>query len=122
MNYALSDNMIIVNCPEIPYSNNYKLSYKKIILCPNCTEPIAMWRYGYRSRKVRDFQANTYWIKLQKYRCPKCGKVYLTLPTFLIPYKHYDRSTITRIQNGIRDGCGASYLSIYLWLRYAHGL
>ncbi len=81
-----------------------------------------MWRYGYRLRKVRDFYGNVFWIEVPKYRCPKCRKVYHTLPSFLIPYKHYDQDTINRIQNGNTDGCGASYLSTYLWSRYQHGL
>ena len=110
--------MIIVNMDQPDYSDNLKLHYSQTIFCPNCSESIAMWRYGYRLRKVRDFNANTYWVKIPKYRCPKCKKVYHTIPSFLIPYKHYDRSTITKIQNGIYDGCGASYLSIYLWSRY----
>ena len=115
-------NVIIVQSEEISYSDHLKLHYQQTILCPNCSEHIAMQKYGYRLRKVKDFQANTYWIELPKYRCPKCRKIYLTLPTFLIPYKHYDRSTIERIQNGIRDGCGASYLTIYLWSRYLQTL
>ena len=114
--------MILINCQQIDYKTCQKVYYSQPIPCPSCKDGLGMWRYGYRLRKVKDFYGETYWIKLPKYRCQKCGKIFLTLPSFLIPYKQYDLDTLTRIQNGITDGCGASYLSIYFWSRYAHAL
>ena len=109
--------MIIIDCQPIEYRDGYKNKYEKPIVCPECESGLAMWKYGYRKRKVRDFQGHTYWINLPRYRCPICGKMFLTLPTFLLPYKQYDKSTIAKVQNGKTAGCGASYLSIYLWTR-----
>ena len=101
----------------IVYVNNQRISASGAVVCPNCADGFAMWRWGYRKRKVRDFRADSYSIYLQKYYCPRCGHVYWSLPDFLIPYKQYDRETIEKIQNGITNGCGASYLSIYYWNR-----
>lgn len=109
--------MFIIDCEPIVYSDGVKVRYSKPLFCPVCKTGLAMWRYGYRKRKVRDFQGRIFWVMLPRYRCQKCGKIYLTLPNFLIPYKQYDRDTIRNIQNGIRHGCGASYQSIYLWSR-----
>ena len=107
--------MILIDYDKIEYSNGYKVSPKYPMVCPNCKDGLAMWRYGFRSRKVRDFQGKIYQINLQRYYCQKCRKIYVVLPSFLIPYKQYDRNTILQIQNGFIQGCGASYLSIYLW-------
>ena len=122
MYYAPYSYMIIIECDVSDYKNSQAIHYNQIVPCPNCKTGLGMWHYGYRLRKVRDFQGNTYWLKLPKYRCPKCKKVFHTLPSFLLPYKHYDRSTISNVRNGITNGCGASYLSIYLWSRYQQAL
>ena len=109
--------MIFVECEKIVYENGARIYIKKPVPCPNCNIGIGMWRYGYRKRRMRDYVANKYWIFLPRYKCQKCGKIYWTLPDFLLPYKQYDRSTIEKVQNGCWDGCGASYLSIYFWRR-----
>ena len=113
--YALNYYVIYIDCGSIDYAVVTRINYQKPVECPECKNGLAMWRYGYRKRKVIDFTGKVYQLELPKYRCPKCKKVFHTLPTFLIPYKQYDQDTISKIQNGIRDGCGASYLSIYLW-------
>ena len=99
------------------YTNDLKVTVKTVMVCPDCKDGIAMWRYGYRKRKIRDFQGRSYWIGLQRYHCKTCHKTFIILPSFLIPYKQYDRTTIQNVQNGCTNGCGASYLSIYLWKR-----
>ena len=101
---------------DIPvYTNGLKICPSHNMTCPDCKDGIAMWRYGYRLRKIRDFQGTVYWIGLQRYHCKNCNKTFVIFPSFLIPYKQYDRMTIQNIQNGFTNGCGASYLSIYLW-------
>ena len=110
--------MIIIHTEKpTVYKNGLRITTNDIVVCPTCKDGIAMWRWGYRKRRVRDFQAGSYWIYIQNYYCPKCGHVYWILPDFLIPYRQYDRETIIKIQKGCKDGCGASYLSIYLWKR-----
>lgn len=109
--------MIFVEFEAIAYKDGYKVRPKQTMVCPNCKDGLAMWRYGFRKRKVRDFRGGSYRIGLQRYRCKNCGKIFVILPSFLIPYKQYDRYTITSIQNGFVSGCGASYLSIYHWKR-----
>ena len=114
--------MFIIDCDPIVYADGVKVHYNKPLFCPICNTGLAMWKYGYRKRKIRDFQGKIYRINLPRYRCQECGKMYLTLPFFLLPFKQYDKITILNIQNGIKHGCGASYQSIYLWSRYAQGL
>ena len=110
--------MLYIPFEQIVYADGYKVSPNSPMFCPECKDGLAMWRYGFRKRKIRDFQGKTYWIGLQRYCCPKCRKIYVVLPNFLVPYKQYDRMTIQSVQNGYIKGCGASYLSIYLWKRY----
>lgn len=107
--------MIQVKCDIPIYSNDLKIRPEGIMVCPECQDGMAMWRYGYRLRKIRDFQGKIYWIGLQRYHCKKCNKTFVIFPSFLIPYKQYDRKTIQNVQNGFTYGCGASYLSMYLW-------
>lgn len=107
--------MIQVNIDVPIYTNGLKICPSHIMTCPDCMDGIAMWRYGYRLRKIRDFQGKVYWIGLQRYHCKSCNKTFVIFPSFLIPYKQYDRMTIQNVQNGFTQGCGASYLSIYLW-------
>ena len=114
--------MIIVEVPQIVYYDGYKVIPSHPVTCPSCKDGFAMWRYGFRLRKVKDFQGRSYQINLQRYYCPKCKKIFVILPSFLIPYKQYDRETIFKIQNGLTLGCGASYQSIYLWTRFLHSL
>ena len=105
---------------DIPiYTDGLKIRPEGIMVCPECQDGMAMWRYGYRLRKIRDFRGETYWIGLQRYHCKKCNKTFVIFPSFLVPYKQYDRRTIQNVQNGVIHGCGASYLSIYLWKRIA---
>lgn len=107
--------MIPIKFKQPIYKNYLKIRPSQIMVCPNCMDGIAMWRYGYRLRKIKDFQGETYWIGLQRYHCKTCHKTFVIFPSFLVPYKQYDRSTIENVQNGLTEGCGASYLSIYLW-------
>lgn len=107
--------MILIPYEKPVYANGLKICPKQIIFCPECQDGIAMWHYGYRLRKVKDFEGNSYWIGLQRYHCKKCNKTFVIFPSFLVPYKQYDRMTILNVQNGLIEGCGASYLSIYLW-------
>ena len=109
--------MIIIPFEQIEYTDGYKVTPSNPVFCPNCKDGLAMWRYGFRHRKVRDFQGRSFRINLQRYYCPNCHRIYVILPSFLIPYKQYDRMTITSVQNGFIHGCGASYLSIYIWRR-----
>lgn len=114
--------MIPIEVKAIIYSDGYKVRPSYPISCPNCKTGFAMWRYGFRHRKVRDFQGKPYRINLQRYYCPECHKIFVILPSFLIPFKQYDRETIAKVQNGLIQGCGASYQSIYLWTRFLHTL
>ena len=109
--------MIPITIDISVYTDDLKISSDHIMSCPNCKDGMAMWRYGYRLRKIRDFQGKVYWIKLQRYHCKKCHKTFVIFPSFLIPYKQYDRRTIQNVQNGFTHGCGASYLSMYIWKR-----
>ena len=109
--------MIMVDCEPILYDDTVRIRYDRPLFCPNCKDGLAMWRYGYRKRKVRDFRGTVHWLELPCYRCSECGRMFLTLPSFLIPFKQYDRLTIQKVQNGYSNGCGASYLSMYLWRR-----
>lgn len=111
--------MIIIEYKQIIYSNGYKVKPNQPMSCPNCKDGLAMWRYGFRLRKVKDFQGKSYQINLQRYYCPKCRKIFVILPFFLMPFKQYDRETISKVQNGLIQGCGASYQSIYLWKHFS---
>jgi len=112
--------MISIEFQQITYTNGYKVRPSHPVECPDCKDGLAMWRYGFRLRKVKDFQGKSYQINLQRYYCPKCRKIFVILPSFLIPFKQYDRETIAKVQNGLIQGCGASYQSIYLWIRFLH--
>ena len=109
--------MIIIEHEVIAYADGYKITTAKPMFCPNCNSGLAMWKYGFRSRKVKDFQGRSYRINLQRYYCQICHSIFVILPSFLIPYKQYDRMTIASVQNGFIHGCGASYMSVYYWRR-----
>ena len=46
--------MIPIEVKAIIYSDGYKVRPSYPISCPNCKTGFAMWRYGFRHRKVRD--------------------------------------------------------------------
>lgn len=40
------------------------------------------------------------WFEIERWHCPKCGKLHRVLPDFLAPYKHYDVDIITGTLDG----------------------
>lgn len=68
----------------LPYTSNLQ-QYEKI-KCPNCNENLH--RKGTRKRHVRRSGAK-HWFKVERFRCPCCGKNFTRLKPFMLPRKHY---------------------------------
>lgn len=69
-----------------------------IISCPNCGETLL--HYGTVKRIVRSKCGEKYWIKIERLTCPSCKTIHRSIPSFLIPYKHYEAQIITGFVDG----------------------
>lgn len=68
--------------------------------CPFCSNETKLIKYGTVRRKVRSSVNLIYWVKLRRYFCCECERVHRSLPSFLLPYKQYEKWIIEGITSG----------------------
>lgn len=64
--------------------------------CGQCTK-----YYDSVSRMVRSKERRTRWIKIQRFRCTKCGFLHRNLPDYIFPYKQYEAEIIRGVLEGL---------------------
>ncbi len=66
--------------------------------CPNCGEKLK--RYDEVQRIVRTKGHRTNHVKIQRLRCPSCGRIHRELPSYIFSYKQYDADVIQGVIEG----------------------
>lgn len=98
-----------------PQKDVYRIICKEILFCPMCGEKLS--GYDTRRRHIVDAAGYTHWLLLQRYRCPKCKKLHVAAPSFVIPKKHYEATVIAEAKAGRVDFCPADNSTIRRWRR-----
>lgn len=75
-------------------------SNEDILFCPVCHS--AMKPYDHRMRIMKQYNKETEYLILPRYRCTNkgCNKLHILLPDLLLPHKHY---TFSIIEETIED-------------------
>lgn len=69
------------------------------MVCSVCGE--SMKYYDSVSRIVRTKMRKTTWIKIKRFRCPRCGGIHRELPCYILPYKQYETEIIRGVLEGL---------------------
>lgn len=67
--------------------------------CPHCKS--RLYKYDKVKRLLKSTNGRKQFLKIQRYRCPKCGKIHRNLPDCLFPYKHYNSEIIIGVIDGL---------------------
>lgn len=68
-------------------------------ICPYCSGILKY--YDNVKRVVRIKERKTYWVKIRRLKCNKCGAIHRELPTFIFPYKQYHAKIICSVTSGL---------------------
>ena len=74
------------------------MNIEKMSACSRCKGD--MKYYDSVSRIVRMKGRNTKWIKVQRFRCIKCGHLCRELPDYIFPYKQYEAEIVRGVLEG----------------------
>ena len=69
-----------------------------ILMCPYCNGLLKY--YDKVKRIVRVKERKTYWVKIRRLKCNRCGAVHRELPLFIFPYKQYHAKIISKVISG----------------------
>lgn len=67
-------------------------------ICKRCKSPLI--KYGTVKRKIRIENGDSIYIKIQRWKCNKCGTIERELPDCIIPYKQYRKDIIEGFRQG----------------------
>lgn len=73
--------------------------YEGINRCPVCGGD--MRHYDYTSRIVKTKNGEKEFIDIRRLRCLDCNRVHRELPTYLLPYLHYEKEIVDGVQQGL---------------------
>lgn len=66
--------------------------------CPDCDGTL---KYYDRARRiVRTKGGKVRWEKVDRFFCTECGSIHRKLPSYLLPYKHYEANIIRGFISG----------------------
>lgn len=71
---------------------------EKEYLCSICGNKLRY--YDSVPRVMRTKNRYTIWIKVQRFRCPSCGRIHRKLPDYIFPYKQYEAEVIRGVLEG----------------------
>lgn len=66
--------------------------------CPNCGGELK--HYDSVNRVIKTKGGNKSYIKVRRLKCTICKKIHRNVPSYLIPYKHYDVDIISGVIEG----------------------
>lgn len=75
--------------------------------CPRCGHKA--FYYDSVQRKVKTKHHRSYWIDISRHHCLACGHYYRILPSFLVPFKLYEREIIRGFVSGELDNSNLDY-------------
>lgn len=75
------------------------MTKRKERVCPDCGGVAK--RYDRVNRTVRTKNGETKSIKVERYKCVKCGKIHRELPSYILPYKHYESEVVQGVLEGL---------------------
>lgn len=67
--------------------------------CPHCCGELKY--YDRTKRIVRGKYGKAKWIKIERFKCGKCGMVHRKLPNYIFPYKQYEADIIAGVLEGL---------------------
>lgn len=67
--------------------------------CPKCNGMLK--KYDRTKRIVRGKEHKTQWIYIQRVKCVKCSRIHRVLPSFIFPYRHYEKELIVGVVEGL---------------------
>lgn len=71
----------------------------KGMICQICGKPLKY--YDSVLRIVRTKTRKTCRVKVQRFRCPVCGRIHRELPDYIFPYKQYEAEVIRGVLEGL---------------------
>ncbi len=74
-----------------------RLSYPPPKTCPHCTAPGCLVGHGSYPRHAVDHLQQTIPIRVKRFLCASCQKTISLLPSFCLPWRHYQTSTIQAV-------------------------
>ena len=77
------------------------------ILCEKCKCEIEY--YDTVQRTILKANHEKQYIKIKRYRCPRCGSIHRILPDNVLPYKQYDAEIIEGVKEGLIDSTTLGY-------------
>ena len=68
-------------------------------LCPICHAKLIF--FDRAKRIVRTKGRKTYWVRIDRMKCTKCGTIHRALPDYILPYKEYEAELIRGVIEGL---------------------
>ena len=80
------------------YSREFaQLSYPRPTTCPHCDSPDRLIGHGSYPRSAVDHLQKAIPIRVRRFRCATCQKTVSLLPSFCLPWRHYQTATIQAV-------------------------
>lgn len=70
-----------------------------VSVCPKCGGELKY--YGMVPRIIRTKNRATFWVKIRRLRCCKCGSYHREIPELIFPYKQYEAEVIIGVLEGL---------------------
>lgn len=68
------------------------------MVCKNCGGTECYYDTVLRSAKTK--KGHKYFVKVRRYRCSNCHSIHRVLPSYLLPYKLYEKEIIQGVISG----------------------
>lgn len=74
------------------------MTVSNTLVCPNCGGELKYYDSLKRLLKTKNGEKKH--VKIRRLKCTECNKIHRELPSYILPYKHYESDII----EGVREG------------------